>query len=86
MTLKSHKVAPYIEKKVSGIIVPDAIVDRLRKSNDSGEEGGQICVEQIERLKAVKWVCKVHIMTVAREYKMPEIVGRAGLGHRPDLR
>ncbi|MCJ7517630.1 MAG: hypothetical protein MUO18_06685 [Methanomassiliicoccales archaeon] len=30
MPLKSHKVAHYIEKRVSGIIVPDAIVDKLR--------------------------------------------------------
>jgi hypothetical protein len=41
-------------------------------------------VEQIERLKG-EWVPKVHITTVALVYKMSEIVGRAGLGHRPDL-
>lgn len=85
MPLKSHKVALYMKNKVSGMIVPDAIVERLRTAQDPKEEGVQICVEQIEHLKMVEGVRGVHIMAVAWEEKVPEIVRRANLWPRPAL-
>jgi methylenetetrahydrofolate reductase (NADPH) len=79
MPLKSHKVALYMKNKVSGMIVPDPIVERMRAAKDPKEEGIQICVEQIERLKSIEGVHGVHIMAVQWEEKVPEIVRRSDL-------
>ena len=82
MPLKSHKVALYMKNKVSGMIVPDEVVERLKNAKDPKEEGVRICVEQIEHLRTIEGVRGVHIMAVAWEEKVPEIVRRAGLGPR----
>jgi methylenetetrahydrofolate reductase (NADPH) len=79
MPLKSYKVALYMKNKVAGMIVPDAIVERLKNAEDSKEEGIRLCVEQIEHLKAIEGVRGVHIMAMAWEEKVPEIVKRAGI-------
>ncbi len=79
MPLKSHKVALYMKNKVAGMIVPDAVVDRLKNAKDPKEEGVRLCVEQIEHLRTIEGVQGVHIMAMAWEEKVPEIVRRAGL-------
>ena len=79
MPLKSHKVALYMKNKVAGMIVPDAIVERLKAAKDPKEEGIRLCVEQIEHLRSIEGVRGVHIMAMAWEEKVPEIVHRAGL-------
>ena len=79
MPLRSPKVALYMKNKVAGMIVPDAIIDRLRSAKDPKEEGIQLCVEQIQHLRGIEGVRGVHIMAMAWEEKVPEIVRRAGL-------
>ena len=79
MPLKSHKVALFMKNKVAGMMVPDAVIDRLKNSQDPKEEGVRLCVEQIEHLRAIEGVEGVHIMAMAWEEKVPEIVRRAGL-------
>jgi methylenetetrahydrofolate reductase (NADPH) len=85
MPLKSHKVALYMKNKVSGMIVPDAVIDRMKAAKDPKEEGIQMCAEQIEHLRAIEGVRGVHITAVAWEEKVPEIVRRAGLLPRPSI-
>jgi methylenetetrahydrofolate reductase (NADPH) len=82
MPLKSHKVALYMKNKVSGMIVPDAIVERMRNAKDPKEEGVLICVEQIDHLKSIEGVHGVHIMAVNWEEIVPRIVSEAGLTPR----
>lgn len=83
--LKSVGAAKYMRDKVPGIVVPDEIVDRMRKASDPKGEGIRICLEQIEHLRAIKGVHGVHIMAIAWEEKVPEIVREAGLLPRPVL-
>lgn len=85
MPLKSHKVALYMKNKVSGMIVPDAIVDRMKTAKDPKEEGIRICLEQIKQLQGIQGVHGVHVMAVAWEEKVPEIVKEAGLLPRPAI-
>lgn len=85
MPLRSHKVALYMKNKVSGMIVPDAVVDRLRTAADPKAEGVKLCVEQIEHLMSIEGVHGVHVMAVAWEEKVPEIVRDAGLLPRPSI-
>ena len=49
------------------------------------EEGIDICVESIERLKELPGVAGFHIMAIEWEEKVPEIVERAGLYPRPQV-
>ena len=83
LPLKSAKVAMYMKNKVSGMSVPDAVIDRMKNAADPKAEGLKLCVETIEHLKQVKGVHGVHIMAVAWEEKVPDIVREAGLYPRP---
>jgi methylenetetrahydrofolate reductase (NADPH) len=49
------------------------------------DEGIQICLESIDRLKKVPGVAGFHIMAIEWEEKVPEIVERAGLYPRPEV-
>ncbi len=49
------------------------------------EEGIDICVESIERIREIKGVSGFHIMAIEWEEKVPEIVERAGLYPRPQV-
>jgi len=84
LPLKSHRVALYMKNRVSGMLVPDAIVERMKAAKDPKEEGVRICVEQIEHLRSIEGVHGVHIMAPMWEERVPEIVRRAKL--RPDAR
>ncbi len=83
LPLKSAKVALYMKNKVSGMSVPDAIIDRMKTAADPKAEGIKLCIETIEHLKQMKGVHGIHIMAVAWEEKVPEIVREAGLYPRP---
>jgi len=85
LPLKSHKVALYMKSKVSGMSVPDSVVERMKKASDPKAEGIRLCVETIERLRHIDGVAGVHIMAPLWEEKVPEIVQRAGLLPRPVL-
>jgi methylenetetrahydrofolate reductase (NADPH) len=85
LPLKSAKAAMYMKNKVSGMSVPDAVIDRMKNATDPKAEGIRLCVETIDSLRKIKGVHGVHIMAVAWEEKVPEIVREAGLYPRPDL-
>jgi methylenetetrahydrofolate reductase (NADPH) len=81
--LKSGGMARYMAKNVSGIIIPEEIIDRVVKAPKASEEGIKICVEQIEEMKGIKGVHGVHIMAIEWEQKVAEIAERAKLLPRP---
>lgn len=83
--VKSLGAARYMKNNVSGLIVPDALIERIKAAPDKKEEGVKICVEMMERLKTIEGVAGVHLMAVAWEEIVPEIVARAGLLPRPTL-
>ena len=85
--MKSVGMARYMKNRVPGMDVPDDIVKRLADTpkEKQAEEGINICVEAIERLKEVKGVAGFHIMAIEWEEKVPEIVERAGLFPRPSV-
>ncbi|AET69852.1 5,10-methylenetetrahydrofolate reductase [Desulfosporosinus orientis DSM 765] len=83
MPIKSAKAAKYMQKNVSGMLVPDGIVERMSKAEDQPAEGVKLCIEQIKHLRTIPGVRGVHIMAVAWEEIVPEIVKGAGLLPRP---
>ncbi len=85
MPFKSVGSARYLKNMVSGQDVPDELIERLKGVPREGqaEEGLRICVESIERLRAIEGVHGVHIMALEWEEKVSEIVKQVGLHPRP---
>ena len=81
--LKSAKVAKYMKNKVAGIIMPDSVISLMEKAADPKAEGIKVCIETIKQLREMKGVHGVHVMAIAWEEKVPEIVEGAGLLPRP---
>lgn len=79
--LRSPKVAEFMRSKVPGVVIPDAVVDRLNKTPKARwvEEGMTICVEIIEQVRRMEGVAGVHLMAYRQEEMVAEIVRRAGL-------
>jgi methylenetetrahydrofolate reductase (NADPH) len=84
---KSAGMAKYMKKRVPGMDVPDEVVERMSGTpkEKQPEEGINICVESIQRLKEVEGVRGFHIMAIEWEEKVPEIVERSGLYPRPKI-
>jgi len=83
---KSAGMAKYMKNRVPGMDVPDAVVKRMadKPKEEQAQEGIDICVESIQRLKEVEGVRGFHIMAIEWEEKVPEIVERTGLFPRPE--
>jgi methylenetetrahydrofolate reductase (NADPH) len=84
---KSAGMAKYMKNRVPGMDVPDEVVARMSgvPKEKQPEEGINICVESIQRLKEVEGVRGFHIMAIEWEEMVPEIVKRAGLFPRPTI-
>jgi methylenetetrahydrofolate reductase (NADPH) len=84
---KSAGMAKYMKNRVPGMDVPDEVVKRMSgvPKEKQAEEGINICVESIQRLKEVEGVRGFHIMAIEWEEKVPEIAERSGLYPRPDI-
>jgi len=83
--LKSGGMARYMAKNVAGIIIPDAIIERMVKAKEPAQEGIKICVEQIEQLREIKGVHGIHLMAIEWEQKVSEIAEGADLLPRPKV-
>ena len=81
--LRSAGAARYMRDRVPGMSVPDEVVDRMSKAADQRDEGIEICLETIERLRSIEGVHGIHIMAIGWEDIVPEIVDRSGLSQRP---
>jgi len=83
--IRSAGMARFMRDYVSGVSVPDEIVTKMKEAKSAKEEGARIILEIIEQLKEIPGVHGIHIMAVAWEDIVPEIVERAGLLPRPVL-
>lgn len=78
--LKGWRAAKYMQTSVPGLIVPEELVERLKKADDPKAEGVSICIEQIKYIKEnIKGISGFHIMAISWEEIVPEIVAGAGL-------
>jgi len=84
---KTAGMAKYMKKRVPGMDVPDEVVERMSgvPKEKQPEEGINICVESIQRLKEVEGVKGFHVMAIEWEEMVPEIVKRSGLHPRPKI-
>ena len=88
--MKSVMMAKYMKDKVAGVIVPDEKVARLQKAMEGIEdkkerskrvqaEAVKMAVEEIHEVMDIPGVHGVHLMAVAWEEIIPELVKQAGL-------
>lgn len=81
--LKSLQALRYMKEEVPGMVIPRWVEERMERAQDPKEEGIRIALEIIETLRHIEGVRGIHIMAVAWESVVPEIVQRAGLLPRP---
>jgi len=82
--IKSIGMARYMRDSVSGVSIPEEIINRMKGAKDARKEGIKICTEIIFQLRQIEGVNGVHIMAVAWEKVIPQIVEQAKLLPRPD--
>ena len=81
--LRSARAAEWMRSHVPGVVIPDAVIDRLRGApagrGNQAREGKRICVEIIRQVMDIEGVRGVHIMAYRQEELVPEIVEESGL-------
>ena len=85
--LKSIGMARYMAANVSGIIIPDDMINRLRDAGKGNvaAEGIKILCEQMQELKDIEGVAGIHLMAIEWEHRVPEIMKMAGFLPRPTV-
>lgn len=83
--LKSWRAAEFMRNNISGMMIPDKLIERMKNASDPKAEGIKIAIEQINIIKSMKGIHGVHIMAIAWEEVVPEIVRKCGLYPRPLL-
>ena len=83
--LTSARVADIIRTKVPGVVIPDAVVERLAgvPKAQQEEEGMDVCLEIIEQVREIEGIAGVHLMAHRREDLVAEVVRRVGLQGEP---
>ncbi len=79
--LKSAKMAAYLNAKVPGIHVPDALI---REIDDAVEPDNTSAAIAARTIKALRGLCQgIHIMPIGRERLVPRILEEAGVDSSP---
>ena len=80
--LKTLKMAKYMNDEVPGVFIPESVLKRMEAADAAGnaqEEGVQIALELIEKIRGKQGVNGLHIMAVGWEEIVPRIVNEAAL-------
>ena len=77
LLLKSPRVVDFINNKLAGLMVPDAIGDRIRRADDPLEEAIQLAIEQVRVIRAI--ADGVHVMALGLDDVVPRILREAGV-------
>ncbi|MCD6288897.1 MAG: methylenetetrahydrofolate reductase, partial [Anaerolineae bacterium] len=82
--LRSVRAAHYMNDEVPGVVIPKPVMDRMENAADPAEEGIQIALEIIDRLKRTPGISGIHIMAVGWEQVIPRLVTESGLRQVPE--
>lgn len=82
--LKTLKMAKYMNDAVPGVFIPARLMRRMETADQAGnaqEEGVQIALELIEKIKEFKeqGVNGLHIMAIGWEEIVPRIITEGGM-------
>ena len=76
----SARSARWMVKNLWGVIIPEAMIDRLEGARDEKAEGHKICVEFIEQVREIDGVAGVHVMAINQDEAIPNILAAAQAG------
>jgi methylenetetrahydrofolate reductase (NADPH) len=75
--LKSAGMARFMNKNVSGVFVPDELIEKMTTAEDKTQMGIEIAADLVKELKDM---CQgVHIMAIGWEKKVPLVLDAAGI-------
>jgi methylenetetrahydrofolate reductase (NADPH) len=79
--LRSAKAAEWMRANVPGVVIPDAVIARLKGVPPSRQraEGKRLCVEIIQEIREIVGVSGIHVMAYRQEELVAEIIEEAGL-------
>ena len=77
--LKSARSARWMNEKLYGVHIPDAVIARLDGARDPRAEGIRICIELIEELRGMDGVAGAHLMAPRGEQACAEVIAESGL-------
>lgn len=77
-SIRSLKMAHYLQS-LPGIIIPDWIMNRLEGSKDPVEEGYQLCLELLDKLKSYPGIQGIHFMSVMNIDALKRLIIESGL-------
>jgi len=82
---RSPRSARYLRDHLPGVIVPDAVIERLEEAGPDGSEdaGVDLTVDVVRRLREIEGVAGVHVMGLGREEPVRRVIAGAGLLPRP---
>jgi methylenetetrahydrofolate reductase (NADPH) len=83
--LKAVGMARYMALNVSGIVIPEEMINRLRGAGKgkAASEGIKILCEQMQELKEIEGIAGIHLMAIEWENRVHEIMDTAGFLPRP---
>ncbi len=74
--LRSVKVAHFLRERIPDIVVPLAIIERLKQGLNPEEAGFEIALELIQNVKTIPGVNGVHIMSLGWETILPRLLNK----------
>lgn len=75
--LKSAGMAKFMNKNVSGVFVPEHMIEEMDKAQDKSAKSIEIAVRLIKELKPM---CQgIHVMPIGWDKKVPSVLDAAGL-------
>jgi methylenetetrahydrofolate reductase (NADPH) len=80
--LASARSAIWMRENLFGVLIPDAIVDRLAQADDPKAEGIRICQEQIQAMAEIPGISGCHLIAPTNPKSIPETVTGLELGSR----
>jgi methylenetetrahydrofolate reductase (NADPH) len=75
----SAKSARWMVDKLFGVVIPEAILQRLKGADDEKAEGRRACAEVIQQLAEIPGVAGAHIMAPRNEESVPAVVEESGI-------
>ena len=71
LPLMSSRHAEFIHNELEGVVVPDAIRERMRAAGEAGADAGlEVATEQIEEARGLPWVSGVYVMPSFGRYEV----------------
>lgn len=78
--LKSYKMASYMHNEVPGVTIPEHMRKRMEQAGDGAQQVGfEMALELVENIRKYKEISGLHLMPVAWEEVIPELITAAGL-------